>query len=116
MIRANLSFMRALLHDAWPKQAWLEKLPKALLRLREDFPDLRLFLREAVTDAEVAALLKQQGCKLQNDFQVRKLPAPMSFEEAKARADQLNINAAAAALKLDAFAAKTAAAKPEAAK
>ncbi len=115
---ANLERVKQEIHDLdMARKGFTHSLEAWIHTGKDDRRLMQLFLREAVTDKEVAALLKKQGCKLQNDFQVRKLPAAMSFEEAKARADQLNINARAAGLKLDAFSANAAAgSKLEAAK
>lgn len=69
---------------------------------------LTLFLRAEISEAEAAALLKQQGCKVQDDYQLRALPPPLTFTDAKAAAEDLDAQAHAAKRVLDAFGAKPA--------
>jgi len=64
---------------------------------------LRVFLRGEMSDADAAALLKQQGCKVCNDYRVRVLPPSLSFADAKATADFLDAEAGAAAALLASF-------------
>ena len=67
---------------------------------------LTLFLRGEISQADAAALLKQQGCKVQNDYQLRALPPSLSFADAKATYEGLAASAGAAKALLDAFGAK----------
>jgi hypothetical protein len=64
---------------------------------------LTIYLREAMSAADAQALLKDHGCRLQNDYEVRELPPPLSFADAKAIGEDLDAAANAAGLQLAAF-------------
>jgi len=64
---------------------------------------LTIYRREAMTDAEAQALLKDQGCTLLTDYQVRVLPPPVTYSDAKATADDLDALATSTGLVLASF-------------